>query len=192
MDSRAPCVINWGAGFIYQLPCHSKWWNTEWCVRNAGVFDPIILSFVVVFPDLRKGYIFVIHKAHLKMELEIRSFCKWLTAFPLNLRMETIFPPKFSVFLMFLCQMNLRFLWKTQKATPMTRTHSPNVTDQGSPARPGKPLTSCMVWMCYVLYHWPFYKDTWARPESFWDKLFFQRINLLHPWTKVIVVSKIN
>lgn len=57
------------------------------------------------------------------------------------------------------------------KVTPMSRAHSPNVTDQSSAVRPDKPRTRCMVWMCYVLYPWPFYSGTWARPESFWDML---------------------
>lgn len=108
MDSRDPCVINWGAGFIYWLPCHSKWWNTERCVGNAGVFDPVILSFVVVFPDLHKGYIFVIYKARLKMELEIRSFCKWLNCFSTKSKNGSkFFPPNFQYFW---CS-SVRWIW---------------------------------------------------------------------------------
>lgn len=41
MDSRPPCVINWGAGFNCCLPSHSKWWNAEPCVRNASIFTTL-------------------------------------------------------------------------------------------------------------------------------------------------------
>lgn len=125
------------------------------------------------------------------MEFEIRSFYKWLTTFPLNLRMETIFSPKFSVFLMFLCEMNLRFPQKTEtKQLPWPELTAPMYPTKA----PLWGLTSHRLgvwWMCHdVLYHWPFYGCTWARPESFWGMLYFQQIDLFHPWSKVTFVSK--
>lgn len=52
---RFPCVMNSNSRFVYLLPSHNKKLNAEWCVRSAGMFNPIILSSVVFLPHSFKG-----------------------------------------------------------------------------------------------------------------------------------------
>lgn len=134
MDSGTPCVINWGAGFIYWLPSDSEWWNTERCVRNVCIFNPVMCGCLDwLMQRLSLCYLKSTHENGVGNQI----LCKWLTAFSLNLRTETIFLPQiFSI--------SDGPLWDEPeissedrgKLAPMPRAHSPNVTEQGSPVRP--------------------------------------------------------
>lgn len=96
MDSRPPCVINWGAGFNCCLLSHSKWWNAEPCVRNASIFTTLCGLPAWLTQTLRLCYLKSTLENGVGNQILLQETAP---AFPWNLRKETIiFPQIFSIF----------------------------------------------------------------------------------------------